>query len=70
MNSGAAQVTGIRDGRLSFPLEDGRTIKLGNTDPQGFGIDDLNLPYSGDLQPSMPDRRSIWERRGWRLSAF
>ena len=34
VNSGSAQVTGVRDGRVSFRLEDGRTIELGTTDPQ------------------------------------
>ncbi|MDE0334330.1 MAG: AAA family ATPase, partial [Defluviicoccus sp.] len=34
VNSGSAQVTGVRDGRVSFRLEDGRTIELGGSDPQ------------------------------------
>ena len=34
VNSGSAEVTGVRDGRVSFRLEDGRTIELGSSDPQ------------------------------------
>ncbi len=34
VNSGSAEVTGVRDGRVSFRLEDGRTIELGGSDPQ------------------------------------
>ena len=34
VNSGSAEVTGVRDGRVSFRLEDGRTIELGGADPQ------------------------------------
>ena len=34
VNSGSAEVTGLRDGRVSFRLEDGRTIELGGFDPQ------------------------------------
>ena len=34
VNSGSAQVTGVRDGQVSFRLEDGRTIELGGSDPQ------------------------------------
>ena len=34
VNSGSAEVTGVRDGRVSFRLEDGRTIELGSADPR------------------------------------
>ncbi len=34
VNSGSAEVTGVRDGRVSFRLEDGRTMELGSSDPQ------------------------------------
>ena len=34
VNSGGAEVTGVRDGRVSFRLEDGRMIELGSSDPQ------------------------------------
>ena len=34
VNSGSAEVTGVRDGLVSFRLEDGRTIELGSSDPQ------------------------------------
>ena len=34
VNSGSAEVTGVRDGRVSFRLEDGRTIELGGADPR------------------------------------
>ena len=39
MNSGSAQVTDVRDGRISFRLEDGRTIELGGSDPQLRHVD-------------------------------
>ena len=34
VNSGSAEVIGVRDGRVSFRLEDGRTMELGGSDPQ------------------------------------
>ena len=34
VNSGTAEVAAVRDGRVSFRLEDGRRLELGNNDPQ------------------------------------
>ncbi len=34
VNSGTAEITGVKDNRVSFRLEDGRTLSLGEGDPQ------------------------------------
>ncbi|MXY39270.1 MAG: relaxase domain-containing protein [Rhodospirillaceae bacterium] len=39
VNSGTAEVAAVRDGRVSFRLEDGRRLELGKSDPQLCHLD-------------------------------